>query len=198
MAHPEGFRKARRIMDTANRLRLPVVTFIDSPGAFPGIGAEERGQHLVIAENLEAMSQYTVPIVCVVTGEGGSGGALAIGVGNRVLMLENAYYAVCTPEACAAIILRDRTKASSIAGTMKIVSSELKRLELIDEVIPEPLGGAHRNPVQTAQAIKDAVLRHLAELDHLDAKGLVEDRYQRFRRMGVFYEAQTPGIAPVN
>lgn len=198
MAHPEGFRKARRIMDTANRMRLPVVTFIDSPGAFPGIGAEERGQHLVIAENLEAMSQYTIPIVCVVTGEGGSGGALAIGVGNRVLMLENAYYAVCTPEACAAIILRDRTKASSIAGTMKIVSSDLKQLELIDEVIPEPLGGAHRNPAQTAHHIKDAVLRHLAELDALDAKGLVEDRYNRFRRMGVFYEAQMPGIAPVS
>ncbi|HQH74371.1 MAG TPA: carboxyl transferase domain-containing protein, partial [bacterium] len=198
MAHPEGFRKARRIMDTANRMRLPVITFIDSPGAFPGIGAEERGQHLVIAENLEAMSQYTIPIVCVVTGEGGSGGALAIGVGNRVLMLENAYYAVCTPEACAAIILRDRTQASSIAGTMKIVSSDLKQLELIDEVIPEPLGGAHRNPVQTAENIKEAVLRHLTELDALDAKGLVEDRYNRFRRMGVFYEAQMPGIAPVS
>ena len=146
MPHPEGFRKARRVMDTAARFRMPIITLIDSPGAFPGIGAEERGQHVIIAENLEFMSQLPVPVICVVIGEGGSGGALAIGVGNRVLMLENAYYAVCTPEACAAIILRDRTKASSVAGTMRIVSQDLKELGLIDEIIPEPLGGAHRNP----------------------------------------------------
>lgn len=198
MPHPEGFRKARRMMETANRLRLPVIAFIDSPGAFPGIGAEERGQHLVIAENLEIMSQFSVPIICIVTGEGGSGGALAIGVGNRVLMLENGYYAVCTPEACAAIILRDRTQASNVAGTMRIVAKDLKNLDLIDEIIPEPLGGAHRNPQKTAENIKEAILRHLRELETLDADSLVEDRYKRFRRMGVFYEAQAPGIAPVH
>lgn len=198
MPHPEGFRKARRIMETAARMRLPIITFIDSPGAFPGIGAEERGQHLIIAENLEIMSQLSVPILCVVTGEGGSGGALAIGVGNRVLMLENGYYAVCTPEACAAIILRDRTKASSVAGTMRIVAKDLKNLDLIDEIIPEPLGGAHRNPQETANNIKETILRHLSELELLDGDAIVEDRYNRFRRMGVLYEAQMPGLAPVS
>lgn len=192
MPHPEGFRKARRVMETAGRFKLPIITFIDSPGAFPGIGAEERGQHLIIAENLESMSQLGVPIISVVTGEGGSGGALAIGVGNRVLMLENAYYAVCTPEACAAIILRDRTKASTVAGTMRIVPSDLKSLGIIDEIIPEPLGGAHRNPIETAGNIKEAILRHLSELESIDAERLIEDRYQRFRKMGVFYEEQAP------
>lgn len=198
MPHPEGFRKARRIMETATRMRIPIITFIDSPGAFPGIGAEERGQHLIIAENLESMSQYDVPIICVVIGEGGSGGALAIGVGNRVLMLENGYYAVCTPEACAAIILRDRTQASNVAGTMRIVAKDLKNLDLIDEIIPEPLGGAHRNPKETANNVKQAILRHLAELETMEREGIVDDRYNRFRRMGVLYEAQMPGIAPVH
>ncbi len=198
MPNPEGFRKARRIMETAERMRIPIITFIDSPGAFPGIGAEERGQHSIIAENLEAMSQYSVPIICVVIGEGGSGGALAIGVGNRVLMLENGYYAVCTPEACAAIILRDRTKASTVASTMRIVSSDLKDLELIDEVIAEPLGGAHRNPEATAANVKEAILRHLGELEQMDREEIVEDRYKRFRKMGVLYETQPVGISPVN
>lgn len=198
MPHPEGFRKARRIMETAARMRLPIVTFIDSPGAFPGIGAEERGQHLVIAENLEIMSQLNTPIVCVVTGEGGSGGALAIGVGNRVLMLENGYYAVCTPEACAAIILRDRTKASAVAGAMRIVAKDLKNLDLVDEIIREPLGGAHRNPQETANNIKEAISRHLSELETLNGDEIADDRYNRFRRMGVLYEAQTPGLAPVH
>lgn len=197
MSHPEGFRKARRVMDTASRFRVPIITFIDSPGAYPGIGAEERGQHEIIAENLEAMSQYSVPIICVVTGEGGSGGALAIGVGNRVLMLENAYYAVCTPEACAAIILRDRTKASTVAGTMRIVPSDLKNLGLIDEIIEEPLGGAHRNPKETAKKLKECIMRHLTELDELDRDAIVEDRYNRFREMGVFYEVEPQGITPV-
>ncbi|MBN2328871.1 MAG: acetyl-CoA carboxylase carboxyltransferase subunit alpha [Candidatus Omnitrophica bacterium] len=198
MPNPEGFRKARRIMETAARMRMPIVTLIDSPGAFPGIGAEERGQHLVIAENLEIMSQLNVPIICVVIGEGGSGGALAIGVGNRVLMLENGYYAVCTPEACAAIILRDRTMASSVAGTMRIVAQDLKNLDLVDEIISEPLGGAHRNPEATAVKVKEAILRHLSELEALDGQAIVEDRYNRFRRMGVLYEAQMPGLSPVN
>lgn len=194
MPHPEGFRKARRAMDMAHRFRMPVVAFIDSPGAFPGIGAEERGQHQVIAENLEFMSQLGVPVVCVVTGEGGSGGALAIGVGNRVLMLENAYYAVCTPEACAAIIMKDRTQAANVAGGMKIVSSDLKNLGIIEEIIPEPLGGAHRGPSETAANIAKAVSRHLAELESMDPDELIRDRYERFRRMGVFYEAPMPEI----
>lgn len=197
MPNPEGFRKARRIMDTANRFRLPIVTFIDSPGAFPGIGAEERGQHLVIAENLEFMAQLKVPVISVVIGEGGSGGALAIGVGNRVLILENAYYAVCTPEACAAIILRDRTKAATVAGIMRIVAKDLKELGLVDEIVSEPLGGSHRNPQQTADNVKEAVLRHLNELVALSPDELEQHRYERFREMGVFYEAQSPGIAPV-
>jgi len=192
MPHPEGFRKARRIMETANRFKLPIITFIDSPGAFPGIGAEERGQHLIIAENLEMMAQLGVPVISVVTGEGGSGGALAIGVGNRVLMLENAYYAVCTPEACAAIILRDRTKASNVAGIMRIVPSDLKNLEIINEIVPEPLGGAHRNPDESAGNVKAAILRHLSELEELSPEELIEDRYQRYRKMGVFYEEQMP------
>jgi acetyl-CoA carboxylase carboxyl transferase subunit alpha len=197
MANPEGFRKARRIMETAARFGLPIITFIDSPGAFPGIGAEERGQHLIIAENLEFMSQLTVPVISIVTGEGGSGGALAIAVGNRVLMLENAYYAVCTPEACAAIILRDRTKASTVAGTMRIVAQDLKELGLIDEIITEPLGGAHRNPIQTAASVKAAILRHLSALEVLDAEALVDNRYKRFRKMGVFYEEKSPGLSSV-
>jgi acetyl-CoA carboxylase carboxyl transferase subunit alpha len=197
MPHPEGFRKARRIMETANRFKIPIITFIDSPGAFPGIAAEERGQHLVIAENLEFMSQLQVPVISMVIGEGGSGGALAIGVGNRVMMLENAYYAVCTPEACAAIILRDRTKASSVAGTMKIVARDLKALGLIDEIISEPLGGAHRNPKETAENVKEAILRNLVELDSMTPEQLLEHRYHRFREMGVFYEAEMPGLIPV-
>lgn len=197
MPHPEGFRKARRVMETANRFGIPIITFIDSPGAFPGIGAEERGQHLVIAENLEVMSALKVPVISVVIGEGGSGGALAIGVGNRVLMLENAYYAVCTPEACAAIIMRDRTKASSVAGTMKIIPNDLKQLGLIDEIIPEPLGGAHRNPEKTKVEVKKYILKHLNELSQMNSDALVEHRYKRFRDMGVFYEAEIPTLTPV-
>ncbi len=198
MPHPEGFRKARRIMETAARFQMPIITFIDSPGAFPGIQAEERGQHEAIAKNLEVMSQFPVPIICIVTGEGGSGGALAIGIGNRVLILENGYYAVCTPEACAAIILRDRTRASSIAGTMRIVSSDLKNLGVVEDIIPEPLGGAHRNPEECAQNIKEAIIRHLDELIALSPEEIVEDRYKRFRQMGVFYEAQMGGITVAN
>ncbi|MBI1389850.1 MAG: acetyl-CoA carboxylase carboxyltransferase subunit alpha [bacterium] len=195
MPHPEGFRKARRMMEMADRHRLPIVCFIDSPGAFPGLGAEERGQHVAIAENLEIMSKLRVPIVCVVLGEGGSGGALAIGVGNRVLMLENAYYAVCTPEACAAIILKDRTKAATVAGTMRIVPNDLLNLGVIDEVIPEPIGGAHRNPGETAQNVKAGIVRHLDHLCALGEDELIEQRYKRFRDIGVFYEAETTGPA---
>lgn len=198
MSNPEGFRKAERIMEMADRFGIPVITFIDSPGAFPGIGAEERGQHEAIAKNLEVMSTLSVPIISVVTGEGGSGGALAIGVGNRVLILENSYYAVCTPEACASIILKDASQASNIAGQMKIVAPDLKNLGIVDEVIPEPLGGAHRNFQQTAENIKDAILRHLHEYDDMDPQAINEDRYNRFRKIGVFYEAPPPEIDVVS
>ncbi|MDP8246193.1 MAG: acetyl-CoA carboxylase carboxyltransferase subunit alpha [Candidatus Hinthialibacter antarcticus] len=193
MSHPEGFKKARRIMEMADRFRLPIVTFIDSPGAYPGIAAEERGQHSAIAENLEMMAGLRVPVLCVVLGEGGSGGALAIGVGNCVMMLENAYYAVCTPEACAAIILKDRTKAAQVSGTMRIVADDLKRLGVIDEIIAEPMGGAHRNPQEAYENVEQAVSRRLEEFAAMDPETVAEHRYQRFREMGVFYEAQLSG-----
>ncbi|MBZ0256099.1 acetyl-CoA carboxylase carboxyltransferase subunit alpha [bacterium] len=193
MAHPEGFKKARRIMEMADRFRLPIITFIDSPGAYPGIGAEERGQHSAIAENLEIMAGLRVPTICVVLGEGGSGGALAIGVGNCVLMLENAYYAVCTPEACAAIILKDRTKAAQVSGAMRIVADDLKRLGVIDEIIQEPMGGAHRNPAEAYENVKQAIMRRLEEFESMDADAVAEHRYKRFREIGVFYEAQLSG-----
>ncbi len=198
MAHPEGFRKAQRIAEMADRFGIPLITFIDSPGAFPGIGAEERGQHEAIAKSIEIMSQLTVPVICVVTGEGGSGGALAIGVGNRVLILENAYYAVCTPEACASIILKDSTQASNIAGQMKIVAPDLKQLGVVDEIIPEPLGGAHRHVEETAESIREAILRHIMDYDDMDAIQIREDRYERFRQIGVFYEAPVPEIDVVS
>lgn len=189
MPHPEGFRKAMRVMELAGRMGLPIITFIDSAGAYPGLGAEERGQHEAIARNLLVMSRLPVPIICVVTGEGGSGGALAIGVGNKVIMLEYSYYAVCTPEACAAIILRDRTQASKIAESMRIIATDLLQLGVIDHIIPEARGGAHRDPALTAKNIKTALLQELDELLKMGPEKLIEHRYQRFRNMGVFEEA---------
>ncbi|HNT33442.1 MAG TPA: acetyl-CoA carboxylase carboxyltransferase subunit alpha [bacterium] len=186
MAHPEGFRKALRLMQLAERFGLPVLTFIDSSGAYPGVGAEERGQALIIAENLLGMAALNTPIIVVVTGEGGSGGALAIGVGDRVIMLEHAYYAVCTPEACAAIIWKDRTKAAEAVESMKILSGDLHRLGIIDEILPEPMGAAHRDYDRMAETIKQAVLRNLAELDQIPKEDLSRKRYEKFRRMGIF------------
>ncbi|MBE7560974.1 acetyl-CoA carboxylase carboxyltransferase subunit alpha [bacterium] len=188
MAHPEGFRKARRVMELADRFGLPIITFIDAAGAYPGDQAEERGQALVIAENLQAMAAMKVPIIACVTGEGGSGGALAIGVANRVLIFENAYYAVCTPEACASIILKDGSKAPEMVDNMRILARDLLEMGLVDEVMPEPLGGAHRDPDAAAATLKEAVLRHLRELLALSPEELREDRHRRFRRMGVFQE----------
>ncbi|HOE10394.1 MAG TPA: acetyl-CoA carboxylase carboxyltransferase subunit alpha [bacterium] len=193
MAHPEGFRKAMRIMELAGREGIPVITFIDSAGAYPGIGAEERGQHEAIARNLLVMSELPAPIICVVTGEGGSGGALAIGIGNRVLILEYAYYAVCTPEACAAIIYKDRTLAKDVAGNMRIIAPDLLRLGLVEEIIPEPFGAAHRNPKEAAQNVKHAILRHLDDLSLLSPQELIEQRYRRFRGMGQFVENPVEG-----
>ncbi len=188
MAHPEGFRKARRVMELADRFGLPILTFIDAAGAYPGDQAEERGQALVIAENLQAMAGLKVPIIACVTGEGGSGGALAIGVANRVLVFENAYYAVCTPEACASILLKDGSKAPEMVDNMRILAKDLLQLDLVDEIVPEPLGGAHRDPDAAAASLKAAILRHLKPLLALSPEGLREDRYRRFRRMGAFQE----------
>jgi acetyl-CoA carboxylase carboxyl transferase subunit alpha len=188
MPHPEGYRKALRIMELGARFRKPIITMIDTPGAYPGVGAEERGQAEAIASNLREMATFPVPIVVVVIGEGGSGGALAIGVGDRILMLENAVYSVISPEGCAAILWRDGTKGPLAADAMKVTAADLLELEVIDEVIPEPPGGAHRDSHEAAATLKKAIVRHLTELQGLPEEKLVSERYQRFRRMGAFVE----------
>jgi acetyl-CoA carboxylase carboxyl transferase subunit alpha len=188
MSHPEGYRKALRIMELGARFKKPIITMIDTPGAYPGVGAEERGQAVAIARNLREMAAFPVPIVVVVIGEGGSGGALAIGVGNRILMLENAIYSVITPEGCAAILWRDGTKASLAAEAMKMTATDLLSLGVIDEIIPEPVGGAHRDYQRAAATVKAAVVRHLEELKDVPEEKILSDRYQRFRRMGAFCE----------
>lgn len=164
MPNPEGYRKALRIMELAERFRLPIITFVDTPGAFPGIGAEERGQAEAIARNLREMAALTVPIIVVVTGEGGSGGALAIAVGDRVLMLQYSIYAVISPEGCAAILWSDGTKGEQAAEALKLTARDLKELEVIDEIVPEPLGGAHRDHETMARTLHDAIARQLKEL----------------------------------
>src|SRR5690606_13821721 len=161
--HPEGFRKALRLMRQADKFRRPIITFIDTKGAYPGDTAEMRGQSEAIARNLMEMSSFGVPIVCVVIGEGGSGGALALGVGNRVLMLENAIYSVISPNGAASILWKDASKADQAAEYMIITAADLKAFGIVDEVVPEPMGGAHRNPDEQAAAVKDAVWRHLQE-----------------------------------
>jgi acetyl-CoA carboxylase carboxyl transferase subunit alpha len=186
MPHPEGYRKALRIMELGARFRKPIITMIDTPGAYPGVGAEERGQAEAIASNLREMATFPVPIVVVVIGEGGSGGALAIGVGDRILMMENAVYSVISPEGCAAILWRDGTKGPLAAEVMKVTAADLLELEVIDEVIPEPAGGAHRDYHEAAATLKKAIVRHLTELQGLSEEKLVSERYQRFRRMGAF------------
>lgn len=188
MAHPEGYRKAMRLMDMANRFSLPVLAFIDTPGAYPGIGAEERGQAEAIAVNLRDMMSLGVPLVCVVIGEGGSGGALGIGVGNRVLIMENAYYSVISPEGCAAILFRDAARAAEAAQALKLTAIDLLSFGIVEEIIPEPVGGAHRNHEQAAQSLKAVVLRHLDELGALGPDDIRKQRYEKFRRVGVFTE----------
>ncbi len=189
MPHPEGYRKALRLMQLAAKFRTPIITFIDTPGAYPGLGAEERGQAEAIARNLKAMAGFAIPIVCVVTGEGGSGGALAIGVGNRVLMLEHAIYSVISPEGCAAILWGDAAKAPEAAALMRVTAHDLLRLGVIDAIVPEPVGGAHRNWEQTAANLRVALRDQLWELRSKSGEQLVEERYNRFRRIGVFEEA---------
>ena len=186
MPRPEGYRKARRLFDLASRFNRPLFTFIDTPGAYPGIGAEERGQAEAIAVNLEVMAAMPVPIVSTVIGEGGSGGALAIGVGNRVLMLENSIYSVISPEACSSILYRDASMAEKAADSLKVTARDLLELKVIDELIPEPPGGAHRDPTRTAEALGKALRKHLAALSGMSPEKLIEDRYRKFRALGPF------------
>ena len=187
-AHPEGYRKAMRMMRLAERFHVPVITFIDTPGAYPGIDAEERGQAEAIAYNLREMSQLKTPIIIVVIGEGGSGGALGIGVGDRVCMLENAYYSVISPEGCAAILWRNRANAPEAAQALKITTDDLMEFGIIDEVIPEPLGGAHRDYKMTAAALKDSLKKNLNSLSKISVEELTASRYAKFRKMGIWEE----------
>ena len=186
--HPEGYRKALRLMRFAEKFRRPVITFIDTAGAYPGIGAEERGQSEAIARNLFEMSVLTVPVIAVVVGEGGSGGALALGVANRVLMLEHAIYSVISPEGCAAILWNDRAKASEAAELLKITAQDLIKLKVIDEIIKEPVGGAHRNPDAMSKNIEKSLKKHLKELQKLSPEALANDRFDKFRSLGNFLE----------
>lgn len=183
MPNPEGYRKALRLFRMAEQFNLPIITFVDTPGAYPGIGAEERGQAEAIARNLREMAELKVPVIVCVTGEGGSGGALAIAVGNRVLMLEHSIYAVISPEGCAAILWSDGTKGAQAAEALKPSAQDIIELGVIDEIIHEPVGGAHRDHEATAQAMGSAIRQHLAELREMTPEQLVEDRYQKFRAM---------------
>lgn len=189
MPKPEGYRKALRVMKVAEKFKRPIISLIDTPGAYPGIGAEERGQAEAIAHNLREMAVLQVPIVAVVLGEGGSGGALAIGVADRVLMMENSIYSVISPESCSAILWKDQLHAAEAADGLKIIPEELKKFDLIDEIIPEPPGGAQNDHNTAAQLVGVALRRHLAELSALPIDYLLEARYQKFRNMGVFTEA---------
>jgi len=186
MPRPEGYRKARRLMELAERFERPILTFVDTPGAYPGIGAEERGQAEAIAVSLEVMSGLRTPVISTVIGEGGSGGALAIGVGNRVLMMENSIYSVISPEGCASILFRDPTKAEKAADAMKLTAKDLQQVGVVDEVVQEPPGGAHRDPARAAEALGRALRKHLTALKAMPADQLVADRYRKFRAMGMF------------
>lgn len=186
MPRPEGYRKALRLMKMAERFRLPLLTFIDTPGAYPGVGAEERGQSEAIAVNLKYMSRMPVPVICTVIGEGGSGGALAIGVGDRVNMLQYSTYSVISPEGCASILWNDAALAEDAASALGITSDRLLQLGLVDEVIPEPLGGAHKDPEQVAKQVGDCIATQLEELDKLSMESLLEERFLRLLSYGEF------------
>lgn len=188
MPHPEGYRKALRLMDLAARFHRPLITFVDTPGAFPGLGAEERGQSEAIGQCLMKLASLTVPVVSTVLGEGGSGGALALAVANRVLMLEFATYAVITPEGCASILWKDGSRAPEAAKAMRMTAAEVFAAGVADEVIPEPVGGAHRDPAEALRRVDEAVGRHLDALRTLGPTALREDRYQRFRALGEYTE----------
>ncbi len=184
-AHPEGYRKALRLMQMAEKFKLPIVIFIDTPGAYPGIGAEERGQAQAIALNLREMTGIATPIVATVIGEGGSGGALGIGIADRVCVLENAYYSVISPEGCAAILWKDSSRAPNAASVLKLTAEDLLKMGIIDEIIPEPLGGAHHDPQKMVQTIKESIIQNLKELGKLNKDELLKLRYKKFRGMGI-------------
>ena len=186
MPRPEGYRKALRLMRMAGRFRLPVITFIDTPGAYPGVGAEERGQSEAIARNLEVMSDLPVPIICTIIGEGGSGGALAIGVGDRVNMLQYSTYSVISPEGCASILWKDAGNAEEAATALGITSDRLRQLDLVDEIIPEPLGGAHKNPQEVAERISEVLEKQLGVLDGMTTEQLLNERFKKLMSYGVF------------
>jgi acetyl-CoA carboxylase carboxyl transferase subunit alpha len=188
MPNPEGYRKALRVMRFAERFHKPLLTFIDTPGAYPGIGAEERGQGESIARNLSVMSQLKTPILTVVIGEGGSGGALALGVADRILMLEHSTYSVISPEGCAAILWNDGAKASEAAELLKITAQDLFQMKIVDEVVEEPIGGAHRDPRRASELLKEAVVRNLAEIRNVPFDDLLRQRYEKLRRIGMFDE----------
>lgn len=188
MARPEGYRKALRVMKLAHDFNMPIITFVDTPGAYPGVDAEARGQAEAIARNILEMSRLRVPIVCIVTGEGGSGGALAIAVANRVLMLENSIYSVISPEGCAAILWRNRAEGPRAASALRVTAADCQELGVVDEVVAEPLGGAHQHFDNVVQAVGDALERHLAELETQSAEELLQGRYDRFRAIGQFTE----------
>lgn len=186
--HPEGYRKALRLMLQAEKFNRPIICLVDVVGAYPGVEAEERGQGEAIARNIREMANLTVPIVVVVTGEGGSGGALAIGVGNRVLMMENSYYSVISPEGCASILWKDSAKAPDASEALKLSANDLLELKIVDQIIPEPLGGAHKNPSEAGANLKKAILEHLLPLLNLSKSALLDERYQRFRNYGIYIE----------
>lgn len=195
-AHPEGYRKAHRFFKLAAKFGLPIVTFINTPGAYPGIGAEERGQAWAIAENLMLMANLPVPIVCTVIGEGGSGGALGIGVGDKVFMLEHSYYSVISPEGCAAILWNSAGEAERAARALRLTSRDLLDLEVVDEVVPEPLGGAHRHPETMAEELKGRIKAELDRLGALSSEELLDARYERFRRIGALFGDEPPSAPP--
>jgi acetyl-CoA carboxylase carboxyl transferase subunit alpha len=186
MASPDGYRKAMRLMNLAAKYKLPIVSFIDTPGAYPGLEAEARGQAEAIARNLTEMSKLPVPVIVVVTGEGGSGGAIGIGVGNVVLMLSNAVYSVISPEGCAAILWRDKEKAPEAAAALKITAEDLTKLGIVDEIIPEPTGGAHRNAEGTIETVGDTIVKHLRRLKRMSARRLIDQRYDKYSKIGRF------------
>lgn len=186
--YPEGYRKALRLMKLANKFGMPILSLIDTPGAYPGLESEERHVAEAIAVNLRESFEFRVPFLSVVIGEGGSGGALGIGVSNRILMLEHSYYSVISPEGCAAILWKDRAYADRAAENLRLTATDLTKLGIVDEVITEPLGGAHQDPTQTATALGDALEKHLKDLDALTVEERIQDRYEKFRKIGVFEE----------
>lgn len=193
MPHPEGYRKALRLMKMAQKFKRPIITILDTPGAYPGIEAEERGQAEAIARNLREMSMLDVPLIVVNIGEGGSGGALALGLGDRILMLENAIYSVCSPEACASILWRDNTKKDLAASALKLTAIDLLNLGVIDEIIREPQGGAHSDPAGTIALVKESILKHLEEVGKIPPEKLPDHKLQRFSKIGKFIEISLEG-----